>query len=288
MEPNPPRGQAPAPGLPPGWNRQGPFSAFSLAACGLFPFPLRPHDPADPSAFKRPRFVGWQEMATGSTAEQRQAWDGQGWNLGIYLQPSRLVVIDTDTPDAEEWALRSLPETPWQTRTAKGRHRFYRLAEGQGVPVDNKPIAGMDRKANGYVLAPGSWHFGARLEYAPEGDWKAPKASLPIYCPAWFPLTVQGHQGCASPVYRFGNAHERARRYCQALPPAVQGQGGHRTLLTAALKLASTFPDLTAPEIDDLLWMELNPRCCPPWGDMDRADFSRKTREAFRLQGRPL
>ena len=279
-------GPAPATGLPPGWNRQAPFSADRLHEIALFPFPLRAPDPCDPNAFKRPLSPGWQELATTSTPVQREAWDKQGLNLGLYLQPARLVVIDTDTPEAEAWARQNLPQTPWRTRTAKGYHRFFRLSEGQGAPVDNKPIPGMDRKAHGYVLAPGSWHFAARVEYAPEGDWQAPRAVLPTYCAGWFPSPAPARQEAPRTSYSTGNIPERARRYSQALPPAVQGQNGHRALLTAALKLASHFPDLTAFEIDDLLWMDFNPRCCPPWGDMERGDFSRKTIEAFRLQGR--
>ena len=138
--------------------RRGRFSAENLHGMGLFPFPLHDPDSDDPRAFKKPRWGGWQTTALESTPSQRKTWDQVGFNLGIYLGPSQLVVVDSDSPEAEAWAVANLPKTPWMVGTAHGFHRYYRLAPGAAAPPDNRPMAGLalDVKAHGYVLAPGS------------------------------------------------------------------------------------------------------------------------------------
>lgn len=270
--------------------RRGRFSAENLHAMGLFPFPLHDPDSDDPRAFKRPRWGGWQTTALESTASQRKTWDQVGFNLGLYLAPSRLVVIDTDSPEAEAWAAANLPKAPWMVQTAHGFHRYYRLAPGAAAPPDNRPMAGLalDVKAHGYTLAPGSWHHGAGAPYEPMGDWHVPPSGLPVYNPKWFPLrmpVVQARGGDSSPSSAPDEAL-RATRYIERLPPAVQGQDGHGTLLRACLKVLTSFQGLSAEEIEDLLWTAFNPRCIPPWSESERQDFARKVREAQRILGR--
>ena len=94
------------------------FTASRLRQMGLYPFPLKDHNPADEREFKRPLFVGWQNEAKRATPDELASADRSGCNLGLHLGPSRLVVIDTDTPEAEAWAAEHLPPTPWRTRTA--------------------------------------------------------------------------------------------------------------------------------------------------------------------------
>jgi hypothetical protein len=157
----------------PGINRTIRFTAQKLHSMGMFPFPLKPHNSSIPNAFKQPQSWGWQWQALGCTENSHVPWDRAPWpNLGLWLLPSNLVCLDSDTPEAEVWAQANLSETPWVTRTARGKHRYYRLVAPSRVPTDNKPFPGLDRKARGYVLAPGSWHFSGEVEYEPEGDWE--------------------------------------------------------------------------------------------------------------------
>lgn len=242
-------------------------TAVRLYLAGLRPFPLADHDAKDPRAFKRPRYTGWQNVATSSEHFRRAHWDEQGWNLGLYLAASRLVVLDSDTEGAEAWASSSLPETPWVTRTAKGRHRFYRLTEEQGTPVDNKPVPGLDRKARGYVLAPGSWHHEAGRPYVPEGDWSQPIQALPVYDPRWFPelRRIEQAKGAPQPMLSgTGDAPARARLWLARVEPAIQGQNGSAALTYAAVGLVRGFC-LDEGTALYLLWSEYNPRCLPPW-----------------------
>lgn len=248
--------------------RRGRFSAVNLRTMGLFPFPLADPSTEDPRQFKRPRYAGWQAVSTDPEEFRLAHWDEQGWNLGLYLRPSRLVVMDSDTPEAEAWAAAKLPETPWMTRTAQGRHRFYRLAEGQGTPTDNKPVPGMDRKAAGYVLAPGSWHYAAGCEYRPEGDWTLPLLELPVYSPAWFPELRKlelARRGDRIPPGNHADVVSRASHWLANVPGAVSGQGGHLQTWKAAIGLIRGFL-LDEGTALYLLFNEFNPRCDPAWG----------------------
>lgn len=68
---------------------------------------------------------------------------------------------------------------------------------------------------------------------------------------------------------------DHLRAICGWHPPAVQGEGGHRTLLSLA-RHAVTGLDVDAGEAFAIAWEVYNPRCQPPWGDRERDDFERK------------
>lgn len=73
---------------------------------------------------------------------------------------------------------------------------------------------------------------------------------------------------------------ERASKYLATKEPAISGQGGHDSLLSAALAMVRGFA-LEHGDAVRLLVSEYNPRCVPPW---DRADIERKAREAAKAE----
>lgn len=80
------------------------------------------------------------------------------------------------------------------------------------------------------------------------------------------------------------SVNERAALYLSECEPAVQGQGGHDSLLWAARALVTGFK-LSRSEAIHLLWHEFNPRCNPPWDQTkmsDIKDFERKVDEAIK------
>jgi len=76
-----------------------------------------------------------------------------------------------------------------------------------------------------------------------------------------------------------GNAFNRAARYLDKCDPAVSGSGGHRTAFTVALKLVSTFSELSRDELWVLL-SDWNQRCLPPWSE---AELVHKLDDALRI-----
>lgn len=255
-------------------------SARAFRDMGLFPFPLIDPQPGDPQSGKTPRFHDWQPLAVCATDAQCDAWDANRWNLGLSLGPSRLVVLDSDTPAADEWARESLPATPWITQTAKGHHRFYRLKDEEPAPSNKVRVlaCGLDRKANGgYVVAPGSIHW-TGVVYEAIGDWSVPLHDLPVYDARWFPEPKR----IAKPAPRAiltpdSNPVRRAMAYLRNVPPAIQGEGGDAHTYRVACILVRDFNLSEGDALAAIL--DWNLTCSPPW-DVD--DLEAKIRNASR------
>jgi hypothetical protein len=194
---------------------------------------------------KRPA-VAWKPYQTERASEKQiREWFQTEQNIGIITGAlSGVVVVDTDSPEAEEWARLLLPRTPWRVRTSKGMHRYYRHP---GAPVPNKAkiltkdgrLALDVRGDGGFVVGPSSIHVsGARYEAI--GDWSIPVAKLPAFWLGWIapprprvsprPVHVQG-----------GDAVKRARAYLAAIPRPVIGQGSDAATFGAACRLVRGF-----------------------------------------------
>ena len=61
---------------------------------------------------------------------------------------------------------------------------------------------------------------------------------------------------------------ERARRYLAAMPPAIEGSGGHNAAYAAACALVNGFA-LPEDQALELLASDYNPTCQPPWSDAE-------------------
>lgn len=164
-----------------------------------------------PVVGKRPvgAWAAYQE--TRAPIETLRRWQESGSDYAIATGPlSGVVVVDTDTQEAEEWVEANLPPTPWVVLTGKdpvtgwrGRHRYYRYPPDTDSPIGNRasievgPLrrrvvdgrrvgTGLDlRGQGGYVVAPGSSHPSG-VQYEVTNEWlPADKDALPVYDPAW-------------------------------------------------------------------------------------------------------
>ncbi len=157
----------------------GRFSA--AAASGFRSIPLKPKS-------KVP-MVEWKEFQDRDPSEEELlAWDKLNANIGYVTGTplpdglNKLIVLDVDSPEAEE-AVRSLnlPITPSVT-TSKGRHLYLKLPLGVaascrvkvgGIPLDV-------RGDGGYVVAPSSVHpDGTTYDWAVSPD-EADFADFPV------------------------------------------------------------------------------------------------------------
>jgi hypothetical protein len=128
---------------------------------GLCIIPVHPRS-------KQP-YIKWQRyQTTRPTDKDLVRWfDKKERNAAILLgKVSSVIVVDTDTPEAEAWVVKNLPRTPMMTHTAKGYHRFYRFplaAYDNPTSIPSHIRFGKDQKLEirrdgHYVVAPGSIH----------------------------------------------------------------------------------------------------------------------------------
>jgi hypothetical protein len=222
-----------------------------------------------------------------ATEAELSAWFAAGdQNLGVVTGAvSGVVVLDADSPEALAWLTRHVPYTPWQTKTARGFHLFYRHPGGR-VPNRSKVRVATGRLAvdvrgdGGYVIGPGSTHrSGARYQWA--GDWRETRAALPVYSAAWLPAA------CLVPVARppvasSSDAVTRARAYLARVPVPAIGQGSDQTTFALAARLVRGF---ALPESETVALLDAWAGDRPGW---DVGWLARKVRAAVRYGTEPV
>lgn len=127
------------------------FSAAAAVGLRVFPGEPRSKGPA----------VRWKKYQHEAPTEDVLAgWDASDFNVCIVTgAPSDIVVLDVDSPEAQDLVDKlNLPTTP-TVETARGRHLYFKHP---GYPVRNAvKIGGVKldvRGDGGYVIGPGSIH----------------------------------------------------------------------------------------------------------------------------------
>lgn len=202
--------------------------------------------------------IRWAEYQTRQpTEDELRDWFRGPQNLAIITGAiSNLVVVDADSREGLRWAVRHLPYTPWQVRTSRGFHLYFRHP---GVPIRNRAklntrdgkIAVDVRGDGGYVIGPGSVHASGAV-YLEAGNWT--RDDVPRFWPGWIARPTRAP---ASPTQHLprstGDVVERARRYLSAIPRPEIGQGSDQATLSAACRLVRGF-GLTEADATSLLW----------------------------------
>ena len=245
--------------------------ALDLWRRGLSVFPVPAPRPGavagTPGDGKVPDAPWGQYQHERATEDQVRHWFGehQRHNIAVACgSVSGVVVLDADSPEAVRWVVENLTRTPWQTKTPRGFHFWYRcptVRVGNKARVETRAgrLALDLRGDGGYVIAPGSVHAsGAR--YSRAGDWTVPRDQLPRFWvgwlarPAWTPRPTVGKSAGPS-----GNRTiptdlvERARRYLTAIPVPEIGHGSDEATLYAAARLTRGF-GLSESDATALLW----------------------------------
>jgi hypothetical protein len=133
------------------------------------------HRECDGQRGKHPR-GHWSRLATLSPRLIGAQLAGGPWNIGTACKQSGLLVVDEDRPGAFAAFAASISETiepTFTVTTAKGRHFYYRQAEGAPLGNGRGQLAGhgIDIRGGGtgnggYVVGPGSVHQ-TGVVYAP-------------------------------------------------------------------------------------------------------------------------
>ncbi|WP_239676256.1 bifunctional DNA primase/polymerase [Natronosporangium hydrolyticum] len=171
-------------------------AALAAADRGWRVFPLRPDD-------KRPAIRDWEPRATLDPSRIQRCWTTGPYGVGIACGPSRLVVLDLDTPKPDQtpppaWAREGihngadvlaalaeqhqqpLPVDTYTVTTGRGgTHLYYQHPAGQQLRNTARQLGWLvDTRAHGgYVVAAGSTVAGRPyLE-----TWLSDPAPLPAW-----------------------------------------------------------------------------------------------------------
>lgn len=269
--------------------------ARTLAALGLVVIPIpspRPGVAAGRPGDGKVPAIAWRDFQDRRpTDRELRRWFATESNLAVVTGAiSGVVAVDADSLEALLWCTTRLPYTPWQTRTGKGFHLFYRHP---GIRVANRArIVSVDgrlevdvRGDGGFVIAPGSVHAtGAR--YVEAGDWTMPRTALPRFELAWVQSpSVAALPSPSQPLRRSSgdlDVLERARRYLAAIPQPEIGAGSDAATLYAACRLTRGF-SLAEADAEALLWEWAGGR--PGW---TREWITRKVAHAAKYGSEPV
>src|SRR5947209_7156269 len=143
--------------------------------------------PIIPLKGKVPAVKEWQRFF--ATAVNLRFWFGsKRCNVGLRTGESGYVVVDTDTPEAEEWVRSHLPETPLVVRSGGGStHRYFGAPPRKEIrnKAGWKGIPGLDlRGQGGFIVLPPSTHPETGKRYEWVTDFVQPEG-LPRFSPRW-------------------------------------------------------------------------------------------------------
>lgn len=122
-------------------------AAVAYAEAGFAVFPLKPGGKAPATAHGR-------DDATNDPEVVRETWPGDEYGVGLFANPSNIVVFDVDDESkVPEHLLDVLAENPSaMVLTRKGRHVYY-ATDGTDYGSVFRKDDGFDLIANGYVVA---------------------------------------------------------------------------------------------------------------------------------------
>jgi hypothetical protein len=271
-------------------------AALDAAARGWHVFPLRPgtkrpafpdHDEqrcdrTDPRC--RGGHTGWERRATTDPARIRRGWADAPYNIGIACGPSRLVVIDLDTPKPGEapppgWDLPGVrdgadvlaalarragepyPGSTWTVSTPSGGTHLYFTAPPGGPGLRNTQGAGgglgwlVDTRAGGGYVVGGGSAVGGR-------PYTVARDTAPAPLPGWLaerlrpaPLPPQRPVDVPLPAGRSGG-YLRAAVEAEVARVLDSPAGGRNTALyRAAVALGQLAAGGALSEADVTAWL---------------------------------
>lgn len=227
---------------------------------------------------------GWQNLHL--SEQDITSWSRQGVNWGI-ITGDTLVVIDTDTDDAEAWLRQQKIDSTVAVCTGGGgMHRYFLSPPDVEIHshVGLHGVRGLDIKGwNSYVVAPGSIHpgTGKRYEFVP-GRELGELHELPMFEVRWIqrkqPRAIVNTIAIESDASISGKIRD-VQAYVRGIK-SYENQGGDRQCFTAACFLieAGLSPDEALAELVE--WNVTN--AFPPWEIFGSSGLAHKVRYACR------
>ena len=114
---------------------------------------------------KEPACKSWDDYTC--TREHASRFKNFGVRLG-----NGLAVADTDKAETERWFQQHGPSTPFVVLTARGVHRYFRIASRQPKFIHRDGLTIEFRNEGQYVVGPGSVHRTGAVYSAQEWSWR--------------------------------------------------------------------------------------------------------------------
>jgi hypothetical protein len=256
--------------------------ALGYAARGVGVLPLR-------ARAKEPLLEHGVHDASREATTIRSWWRRwPGANLALAV-PASWVVVDIDPRNGGDRELARLQQKHGElpptvtARTGSGGSHFV-FARPADVRLRGKLGPGIDLLGAGrYIVAAPSVH--------PCGGvyrWISPPRIQIAHAPQWLIGLARVRETSPAPVVR-STMHarpeviDRARRYLEQVPGAIEGSGGSTHTFVTAQRLVRGFGLAEAEAF--ALMTEWNSRCQPPWS---ARDLARKVTEAARAGRMPV
>ncbi len=258
--------------------------AIWYANIGWPVFPCRPRQ-------KEPATAHGVKDATTDLAQIDKWWSkNPSYNIGLACGGKHGVyAIDVDVDDKINGleTLKQFPNPPKTLCQNTPRGGLHLLYQTDNPPINrNSAWPGIDIRGNGYyvLLAPSIHPNGKQYAWAPNcAPWQITPHEYPdFFRPATKHVLTPEPMALVAGTLVMSDRLRRASAYLSKIDAAVQGNCGHNKLLWAAQCMVFGFL-LSDEEAFNILALEYNPRCEPPWNmssGKDHKDFCRKINEA--------
>jgi hypothetical protein len=251
------------------------FRVFRLQAGGREPLPG----------------VSWTTEATTDPMMIDVLWGDEPYNIGIACGgDDGLVVVDLDCKNGKDGDVRwrdlcrslGAPDEGLIVETPSGGRHVYLAAPGQLDDVGNsvgRVAPGIDIRADrGFVVAPGT--------AIADGEYRIVHDGPVVKAPEWLLIKAQRRAPVMAEAVGAVKAdsndavHAAITWLYGSAPLAVEGDGGDQATFRVAAKLKDM--GVSPRRAFDLMLHHWNPRCSPPWSDVD---LMHKVRNAFTYGG---
>jgi len=228
----------------------------------------------------------------------------RGGNLGILDGPASGVVdVDIDA-DAEVDVFLALNPRFAETMCTRGANgcRFWlrpigdyparRICAKKKIDGHNKPVAEFRGGGGHQSIVWGLHPLGKRYVWLKEARLIEIRFEEIIWPPGWgMDFSAGGNlkdfpeprPAFADPI-ELGSINAEALTHielvCKTWAPAVSGDSGHNTTIALAVRLAQSYPELSASQLLACIARFYNPRCRPPW---TLTELKHKVADAIKL-----
>lgn len=201
-------------------------------------------------------------------------------NIGIALEPSGLIALDVDTPEAYA-TLAEIERRHGELATARQRSGSGNLhVLARRPPFDIRgSYNGITLRGRNYIVAAPSVHASGGIYEWIDAPWDVEPIELPAPVADLFRRRSTTAAETKTTQVDNETQMKRAKGWLAKAEPAIEGQHGQSALFKVCCRLVHGFK-LTDSDALSAIVDSYNPRCIPPWSDDEIGEIERKIKEA--------